>query len=217
MGFLAEMNGQILIYGEDETDRDVLVELIGALCVESVGRTNKRRKPILLARNGRDRELPSRARQLASAVRAEREVLGGIDCVFFHGDADALPPAATEMADAMIAAARSEDLHICAVVPGWETESWFFLFPEAIRAAFPSWRAVRSRSGSTDHIADPKRELMNATRPHSGKGGYEEKNGPAIAAKIRANGLARSPTGQSESYRRFVQCVDECCSRLKQA
>jgi hypothetical protein len=100
------------------------------------------------------------------------------------------------------------------VVPAWETEAWFFLFPDAVSKAFPSWNKLTAATGRVDQRQNAKEAFRDATTPKKAKRRYSESDGPAIAAKIAELGLARSPTGRSDAYDRFIRCVDDCCQHL---
>jgi hypothetical protein len=128
-------NARILVFGEDDHDREVLRILIRALCPAASGRVSKRKKPLLLAKGAQTNALDSRAKKFAAVVRAER-VIQPVACVFVHEDADDFAPADEARAIAMTAAAAKHGVDIFAVVPAWETEAWFFLFPDAVSKAF---------------------------------------------------------------------------------
>lgn len=91
-----------------------------------------------------------------------------------------------------------------AVVPVQMTESWWFLFPEAVERTRPrSWQGTMPRAArDVETIAEPKSVLRRLT---SSKGGppYSEADSTAIAEEVKSSGLA--PVGTCASYDRFQQ------------
>jgi hypothetical protein len=115
------------------------------------------------------------------------------------------------------AALRGAGLEGHAVAPAWEMEAWWFLWPEAVKAAFPSWRAPDDHAGrNVGMIRDAKEELRRRVIPPKAKKGkagfigYRESDAPRIAEHVVALDLLRSPGAISKSYERFVQSVAAC-------
>lgn len=203
----------VALFAEDPTDYLAIEQLIVALCPSAAGRVVKRRRPLLLAKGAQAAALQKRAAQLAATVRQIEISDGPVTCVFVHEDADAVTPADARRSAEMRAAAHAADVEICPVVPAWELEAWWFLFPDAVAAAFPSWKKLTPRA-TVDRITDAKEKFRDATTDRRTRRRYREADGQAIAGKVRALGLARAPMGTCASYTRFVDCVDECCPRL---
>jgi hypothetical protein len=204
---------RILVFGEDNNDREVLQELIVALCPSLEGRVEKRRQPPMLVKGLNSSRLAIRAKRFAAAVRADEAVGGPVSCVFVHEDADAFPPEDEARGERMRDACRREGVDIVAVVPAWEIEAWFFLFPLAVSKAFPSWRKLPEMPGRrADFIQDAKEKFRAQTAPSNRKRRYVESDGPRIARCIRELDLADSPIGECAAYRRFRESVAECCT-----
>lgn len=207
---------RVLVFGEDDNDREILRILILALCPALAGRVDKRKRPLLLAKGAQIGALDARAEKLAAAVRADAAIRP-VGCVFVHEDADDYAPADLARATAMEAAASKHGVDICAVVPAWEMEAWFFLFPEAVAEAFPSWQTLKPATGNVDRRQHAKEAFRDATTPKKAKRRYEGSDGPAIARKIAESGCVRKPTGKADAFDRFLRCVDECCAHISKA
>lgn len=105
----------------------------------------------------------------------------------------------------------TERLH--PIVPVQELESWWLLFPDAIRAVKPeAWRELKSPEGDTAKVTNPKEKLQEATRKatrtrgkRSGDHEYRESDSPEIARQIveilRRGGTA---SGRNASWDRFL-------------
>jgi hypothetical protein len=207
-----------LIYGESENDTKSIRELISALRPELASLVQVRRQPHVLIRDARPEDVPDRAQQISDAVDAERAA-NDIVCIFAHEDCDGFEPrheaVCRKIEDALAKAGCSAH----AVVPAWEMEAWWFLWPEAVQAVRPkSWRAPDDYVGAeVGRIKDAKEELgrkiipkrlppeKHKTFPH-----YQESDSPPIAQQVRQKGLARKPQAKSASYERFVRSVDSC-------
>jgi hypothetical protein len=202
---------RVLVFGEDENDREILKELIVAICPALGGKVEKRRKPLIMAKGANKTQLSHRARKLAAVVRAE-EARGPIAGVFVHEDADDVAPADEKREQQMVEACAKHCLKIYAVVPAWEIEAWFFLFPEAVSSAFPSWKPLPRLVGArVDLRRDAKERFRDSTTGRRAGRRYRESDGPLVARKIAELGIARSPLGVSAAYVRFVSSCDDCC------
>jgi hypothetical protein len=105
------------------------------------------------------------------------------------------------------------------VVPAWELEAWWFMWPDAVQAVRPkSWRAPDDHLGKrVGLIKDAKEELRRKVVPKDLKPEkrksfphYQESDSPAIARQVREKKLARKPGAKSDSYSRFMSSVDQC-------
>jgi hypothetical protein len=204
---------RILVYGEDENDRDIIRELIVAICPSAAGRVEKRRRPPMFVKGGSSTNLAHRAQKFAAAVRADESANGPVSCVFVHEDADGLPPEDEVRGRQMRDACANEGLDVIPVVPAWEIEAWFFLFPAAVARGFPSWRRLPERPGArVDFIENAKERFRALTAPPGGKRRYVESDGRRIASCIRELGLADSPVGEAAAFTRFREDVAGCCT-----
>ncbi|EYF02467.1 hypothetical protein [Chondromyces apiculatus] len=96
-------------------------------------------------------------------------------------------------------------------------EAWWFLWPDAVKAANQSWRKPDDYLGkNVGMIRDAKEELKRRVVPRGakpGRGGfrgYTDADAPRIAAEVSRLGIADKPGGQSGSYDRFRRSVAAC-------
>jgi hypothetical protein len=210
----ARRSKSILVFGESENDRGVIQELFYALCPDFEGTVRQIRKPQVLIRDCHVDRIPDRLKMIGSLIDAER-VTNDVICIFAHEDCDAVEPAHLEVSHKIERAFSEAGYHIHAVTPAWETESWLFLWPDAIAEYRPSWRRVDKYAGkNVGMIQNAKEELGNAVKPSSrvqSYRAYRESDAPLIAQKVRELGLANSPRAKSASYDRFRENVSACC------
>lgn len=195
---------------DDANDRRSVKLLVEALCPELEGRVLALRRPIRLRAEADLRKRRSNAEEIAAQVRS-KQATHDVRCVFVHQDAEACEPA-----DQGIAASDEEELRTAgvacahAVVPATAIEAWWFLFPEAVAAARPSWRRLPKRSRNPGMFSDAKQAFRRAVR--RGRFEYAESDSIAIAEKVKALCLARKPISRCGSYERFCSAVDSCCA-----
>ncbi|HEX5752485.1 MAG TPA: hypothetical protein VFZ09_40140 [Archangium sp.] len=208
----------VLVFGEDENDTKSIRELIEGLRPELVGQVQHRRQPLVLIKNARPEDVPERAQRIADAVDIERAT-HDVACVFAHEDCDEVEPKHLEVCAKIETALAKAGCPAHAVVPAWELEAWWFMWPDAVQAVRPkSWRAPDDHLGKrVGLIKDAKEELRKRVvpkdlKPEKRKGfpHYQESDSPAIARQVREKNLARRPGAKSDSYSRFVSSVDEC-------
>jgi hypothetical protein len=201
----------VLVFGEDDHDRECIKLLLEGLRPDLARRVQKRKQPLVLIKNAHPADVPDRAQRIAYAVEAERDPVA---CVFAHEDCDEVEPAHERVAAKIEAALRGVGLDAHAVAPAWEMEAWWFLWPEAVKAAFPSWRAPNDHAGrNVGMIRNAKEELQRRVTPANARRGfigYRESDAPAIATKVVALGLLRTPKAISNSYARFLQSAAAC-------
>jgi hypothetical protein len=135
-----ESRRAVVILGEDDNDRKTIQILVAALRPD-ISRADMKplRKPMALVRNVPAHRLPSQADRVGAVLRAFN-VRAPIRCVLMHEDADDVEPAHEALISKIEACYRSLPWRVLAVVPAWETETWWFLFPDAVRAAHPTWQ-----------------------------------------------------------------------------
>ena len=206
----------VLVFGEDDNDRKAIASLISALCPNAMPRCL--RTPPVLIKGTRPQTARTNTERIADTVRVF-EHKEQVACVFAHEDADAIEPhhlpAAERIEAALTRAGISCQVH--AVVPAWETENWWFLFPAEVASLHESW-IEPSVSGNPGLIRNGKEALAAAVRPKRLKGHerqrfppYKESDSPKIAERVAESGRARQAKGNSASYDRFVDSVDACC------
>lgn len=211
------VGGVIVIFGESENDRKAIATLVRALCPNA--RTKIARSPLVLIKNAPPSDAPSRARRVAATVRAI-EARDSVKCVFAHEDADTTEPGHLPVAERIEQALQEAGTpgKVHAVVPAWEIEAWWFLWPEAVATCYERW-VEPSTTTPAGRIENAKERLGRAVRP-AGLTSAERKNFPdyresdsiKIAEAIAANGKADEPAlGVSRSYDRFRASVADCC------
>lgn len=194
----------VLVFGESANDQDTMMELVRALRPD-VPTLRARRKPLVLMKDRDAAMLRKRATDIAGVVRADA-VQNDVRGVVAHQDCDAIEPAHEELG-ARIEAHLSE----CGVpgpvaaTPAWETETWLFLWPTAVVAAFPSWRRPdQYRRKDVGRLPDAKEAFRRCVRPTKvHRDVYSEADAPRIAAKVRELGLIDQPEARSASFSRF--------------
>jgi hypothetical protein len=206
----------VLVFGEDDHDRDCIKILLEGLRPDLAHRVQKRRQPLVLIKNANPADVPDRAQRIADVVEAERET-AEVACVFAHEDCDNVEPAHELVARKIEDALRATGCDAHAVAPAWEMEAWWFLWPEAVKAANPSWRAPDDHVGkNVGMIRDAKQELQRRVVPVKGKAGrggfigYRESDAPRIATKVVEMGLLGKKQAISNSYDRFAGSAAAC-------
>ena len=206
----------ILIYGEDPSDTRALAELIRALAPDSAIQPEPRRQPLVLIKNAPLSEIVDRAHQIKAAVEGERTRFDVV-CVFAHEDCDACEPQHEVVARKIEDALAAVGCQAQAIVPAWEIEAWWFLWPEAVKSVVPSWRLPNDYVGrNVGLITNAKEELARAVLrglPPSSRGRvrpYRGSDSPAVARFVRERGEAGAPQGTSSSYARFRESVRVC-------
>ena len=192
----------ILAFGESRTDTSALRELAAALRSD-LPAVAPRKEPIILSKGAATTRMATLARRVASLVRAE-QVEADVVAVLAHRDLDAIDSRETMseiLADARalqtsLAAEVPAGVVIIPIVPAWEMEAWWLLWPAQVAAYRPGWRLLPDRSGKrVDQIPAAKETLIHALRP-TGRArvpDYSESDGPRIAAKVREARTARAP------------------------
>jgi|SRR5665213_705498 len=211
-------DGVIVIFGESDNDRKAIAALVRALCPKS--RTKIMRSPLVLIKNTPAPDVPSRADRVASAARAV-EAKERVKCVFAHEDADAVEPEEERVAARIERALRDAGApgKVHAVVPAWEIEAWWFLWPEVVANCYESWSEPKVAT-PPGRVENAKERLARAVRPSQLSPSqrkkfpdYRESDSIKIAEAIEASGAAHDPpAGRSKSYDRFRSSVADCCS-----
>jgi hypothetical protein len=206
----------VLVFGEDDNDRECIKILIGSLRPDLARRIQARRQPLVLIKGVRPEDVPDNAQRIATVVTAER-IKNEVGCVFAHQDCDDFEPAHEQVAAEIESALRAAGCEAHAVAPAWEMEAWWFLWPDAVQAANPSWRKPDDYLGrNVGMIKNAKEELKRCVVPagekrgRSGFRGYQESDAPKIAAAVSRLGIADKPGGRSGSYDRFRTSVSAC-------
>lgn len=217
---MARRSGQprtVLAFGESLNDTRALRELVAALRPD-LPPVEPRQPPIILRKGTRPETKHGMADKIAAIVRAE-EVTRKVVAVLAHRDLDAKEP----RDDASAPHDNEADLHhaisaalpagcaVIPVVPAWEMEAWWFLWPDQVAAHRRSWRKLPPLDNPrVDRIANAKEALKDALRPRSRKyvPVFAESDGPRIAALVREAGTARAPRGVAVAYQRLMAALD---------
>lgn len=204
---------QVVIFGEDDNDSKALKVLIAALRKDiPAGSLRTLRDPITLVKGVPPRQLRSKASRVSAVLRAT-DRRGGIRCVFLHEDADEVEPAHLPLIERIEQTYRSLPWPVHAVVPAWELEAWWFLFPSAVAALHRSWRAPdQYRGKNVGKIQNAKERLRQCVRPASTRSAtfrsYVESDSVLIAQKIVELGLLAPPWyANSASWLAFLEKV----------
>jgi hypothetical protein len=208
----------ILAFGEDATDTKALKELVRALRPD-LPTMSPRREPIILsvmAAGEKKRTMARRMFQVIKAAQVENDVLAvlahrDLDDVDPREEASELLPAEVDLRQSLEAELQSVGAAVVPVVPAWEIEAWWFLWPDQVAELRPGWRTLPDRTGKrVDQIANAKETLRRELQPteHRRVPSYSESDGPRIAAKVREAGVARDPKGRSIAYLRFIKAID---------
>lgn len=212
---------RLLVFGEHRNDRESLKNLIEALCPGARGRVAVVREPLVLIKDRAPKDAASQAEKIAKVISA-MNVRFAVVCTFLHEDLDDVEPKhvalCQQIEDALRATDCPGDVH--AVVPAWETEAWWFLWPDVLPLVNKVWSLPQRYSkGGVGKIRDAKevlaRELVRGRGRGAEKHRYRESDSIRISKKIADLGQANQPArGRSLSYDRFRDCVSRCCESL---
>lgn len=205
-----------LVYGESLFDTRAICELIEAMAPKWERRVQARRDPPIEVKNAKLQDLPRRSDRLAGALATER-VAHEVACVFAHEDCDDVEPAHRSLTTRIESVLGQIGVPVFAVTPAWETEAWWFMWPDAVAAVRPSWRAPDDYVGrNVGLIRDAKETLQNAVVPTGLNRtqkrkfrSYQETDAPDIARSVRKRGEVRSPRAKSESFAYFATRVTQ--------
>lgn len=203
----------IIVFAEDETDQNVLRELMSALRPDlSAAIVTRRHSPVLI-NDVEASAIPGRIASITALIDAEK-VTADVVGVFVHEDADNFPPHDVKLAEKIETSYAEAGYAVVAVTPSWETEAWMFLWPKAVAAYRPKWHPLDDRPRDVSMIRDAKEALRRDLRPKGKRAktnpvpDYRTTDAAEIARKVRELDLARSPVGKSDSYVRFSAAVD---------
>lgn len=203
----------VLVFGESINDTKAIAELLLALCPALDGMVKALPRPPILIKDARMEDVRDRAGTIAALIDAEQTTRDVI-CVFAHEDCDDAEPAHEAIASKIEAAMRERGHSVHAIVPAWNLEAWWLLWPDAVARYRPTWRRLMTRPGQrVGLIVDSKSHLQRALRPGGGTRtrDYRESDSQGIAAAVRELGIVRQPVGASLSFTRFTEAADGCC------
>lgn len=193
----------VLVFGEDENDREMLRVLIPAIR-RLDSRIEKRRAPLILMKNRDDAALKKVAQSLESQIQRDQR-LHDVRGVVVHEDCDAVEPAHVALAATIHARLASVGVAVVVAAPAWEMETWLFLWPDAAPALVAQWRRPSRKNTHVGLVQNAKEEYRRAVRPGGGIRcrDYAESDSPRIAAKAAELNLISSPDARSDSFEAF--------------
>lgn len=196
----------ILVFGEDENDREAIAELTRALRPD-LPRPQSRRKPQVLVKGRENAKARKNAVDVDKVVRAElvrRRVL----FVIAHEDCDAVEPAHLALSERIEAHLANRGLVAIAATPAWELEAWWFLWPQAALRVNSKWRNPSRRGSATGRIENAKEAWRRALRPTREKTrDYVESDSPKIARAVRELDIVGDLDARSDSFARFSDLI----------
>lgn len=206
----------VLIFGEDDNDRRVIQYLLVGLRPDlSTGCIRKLKDPPTLIKGLELAKRRSRSTKVLATIRA-LHVSTGVRATFLHEDADAIEPAHKATIELIEAAYRAAPGAIFPVVPAWEMEAWWFLFPSAVAAVHRNWKSPNEFVGqNVGKIRNAKERLRKSVRPvglspRANFRGYEASDSPQVARNVVLLNLLQNPAGQSASWEHFVSSAASC-------
>jgi len=190
-----------LVFCEDENDAESLRQLTSAIWPESP-RIDYCRRPLILLRDQKSAEARKKNVAGISAVLKAKNVVAEVVFVIAHQDCDAVEPAHEQLAQRI-----KDDLsaggvpNVVAVAPAWETEAWWYLWPNAVAAVNSKWRRL-TRVGNHGMMKDAKEQLRRDLRTADARD-YEESDSRRIASNVRALQLVDVRVGVCNSFLSF--------------
>ena len=207
---------KVLVFGEDANDTRVVEELLCGLYPELAGLVTPFRKPPILMKDASPADMPDRVARISAIIDAEKatsEVIG----ILAHEDCDAVEPAHIALSQKIELNFQQRGYEVFPVVPAWETEAWFFLWPAALHAYRPTWQKLSAQPHrNVGKIQNAKEALRRELRP---KGAtktrdYRESDAPGVAEQVRRLGLAGTPSGASGTYGQLMTHASTIAARV---
>ena len=194
-----------LIFAENENDAEALKNLAYAIRPD-LPRMSSRRKPLVLIKDRKAAEDRKRNAAQIAAVIFAAEVECDVKFVVAHQDCDAIEPAhlqLTELIDKELVAAGLRN--VLSVAPAWETEAWWFLWPDAVARVNSKWNRLK-RSSNHGTITNAKEALRRDLRS-AGARDYEESDARQISANVRSMGIISKRLGHCCSFLQYEQKI----------
>lgn len=186
----------ILIAGEDANDTASLAHLIRALVPDNkkfVARALRR--PPILRRTAAPAKRKSMAQEIAALASPFQRVHSKVITVA-HRDCDALEPAHITESQALEADLKAVGApNPIGATPAWEIETWWMLFPDALRAVRGCWKQVNYTNTNVGMIQNAKERLVRDLRPRGNRRNcpdYRETDSVGVALKVHQLDLARN-------------------------
>ena len=207
----------VLIFGEGDSDRAALAELVVAIRPDmSECLFRKLREPPVFLRK---QERPATRRRSATNIAKlalAASVTSEIIVVITHQDCDAVEPAHEECIALALSELKAAGLSsVVVAAPAFEIETWWMLFPNELKKVRPLWRQIGFDGENVGLIPNSKERLRQELRPLTAKDrsqcrGYQEYDSIAIAKTIRETGAARRKTNAvSKSFEKFKAALEQ--------
>lgn len=193
----------VLVFGEDDHDRQVLVRLIAALA-PSAPRAQARRAPLVLQKGQTQAAAKKNLCDIAGQVRID-QAARPIPFVVAHRDCDDLEPAHVVLSEQIERGLAEQGVTAAAATPAWEMETWLLLWPDAFPAVVAAWSRPRRDGTDLGRLRNAKealrRDLRGRLRPPPRD--YTEADAVRVVEKAIEKGLIAHPSAQSASFDRF--------------
>ena len=206
----------LIVFGEDDSDRSALVELVKAIKPETNNlKFHKIRNPLVLLRNTENlKTRKTTATKISSVVKAI-QCVSDVVAVVAHRDCDDFEPAHETVAASIETELSAVGVHnVIAATPASAIEAWWMLFPEPVASVRSCWARIDLSGQDVGQIAKPKDELRRRLRPTDPSKrracpDYAESDGIKIAFEIRIQNRILQPIGRSQSFTRFKERVSQ--------
>lgn len=198
----------VLVFGEDDYDRQSIAELVRALCPEAPP-VRKRQSPLVLVKGREAAEAEKNAKKAAGVVRAAMRK-ADVRLVIAHQDCDAVEPAHIALSGSIESTWGKEmPCPVVAATPAFEMETWWFLFPDAVAKVVSAWRPLPRGNRDVGNINNAKEALTRALRPNTKKKprDYTESDASEVARHVRELEVVQKPIGKSNSFLRFANAI----------
>lgn len=198
----------VLIAGEDPNDTHSIMHLMRAILPTDANYAARPlRRPPILRRNAAPAKRRSMAEEVAALASAFLRTHLKVVTVA-HRDCDELEPAHLAEAEALESDLRDAGApNPIAATPAWEIETWWMLFPEALRATRGCWKAIDYAHLDVGMIQHSKERLVRDLRPVGRRRNcpdYRESDSVIVAQQVHRLGLAQNHERlKADSLREF--------------
>ncbi|WP_322038382.1 hypothetical protein [Burkholderia cenocepacia] len=207
----------ILVFGEDDNDRECVRHLVEAIWPE-VPAIKPRRAPLILQKGKNAAEHRKNAHAVADVVKASNVTLDVV-AVMAHQDCDAVEPAHEPLSKQIERELTAAGVPLaCAVTPAWEFEAWWYLWPDAVASVNARWRRLTRTGEEVGLIVNAKETLRGELRPRpkdKPTADYSESDGPRIASAVREGMHINSLKAKSASFSAFRERVLEIKANIE--
>lgn len=198
-----------LVFGEDDTDRRALINLIKAIAP-----TTARfdviaiRKPIVFPKNTATVKRMKNIQEIAAFSKGYKSKYQRV-IIVAHRDCDVIEPGHVSISASLETELKEAGVDFpVAATPAWEIETWWMLFPDMIASYRSCWRKVDYGASHVGRFENSKERLIRDLRPsienRTRCRDYTESDGIAISEKIRLNRTQlNNISARSDSFNMF--------------